>query len=220
MEDRRTANDIRIDRRRGCQPSPPRRPPHPRPLSQTRSSCFFPTSSAPLRRSSNGPGNCHSHVPYFLRTFVRSGGLPQHVPWRLARTLPQHMPSSLPGHPCLPGPAKSCFPPPGLSEGSLSVNARSFAPGTQRTGSWSHSAGVRVGVGSLNAPPQSRALAPILLFAPPSPTPRPSTCLCHVNRTYFDAGRAVRLLLLCSPVAHLPPIPGDTESSFGDCLRW
>ncbi|KAJ7511812.1 hypothetical protein B0H11DRAFT_2214686 [Mycena galericulata] len=62
----------------------------------------------------------------------------------VATSLPlygQHMPSSLPGHPCLPGPAKLCFPPPGLSEGSLSVNACSFAPGTRRTGSWSPSAG-------------------------------------------------------------------------------
>ncbi|KAJ7455237.1 hypothetical protein B0H11DRAFT_2244529 [Mycena galericulata] len=63
-------------------------------------------------------------------------------------------------------------------------------------------------------------VAPIPLFAPPSPTPRPSTHLCQVNRTYVDAGRPVRLLLLHSPVTHLPPIPGDTESSFGDCLRW
>ncbi|KAJ7508506.1 hypothetical protein B0H11DRAFT_1965386 [Mycena galericulata] len=142
MEDRRTANDIRIDRRRGCQLSPPRRPPRPRPLSQTRSSCFFPTSLAPLRRSSNGPGNCHSRVPYFLRTFARSGGLPQHVPWRLARTLPSPPRCHFTANTCLP----PCLDTPAFlgprNRGSLSVNTCSFAPGTRRTGSWSPSAGV------------------------------------------------------------------------------
>ncbi|KAJ7440927.1 hypothetical protein B0H11DRAFT_529778 [Mycena galericulata] len=65
--------------------------------------------------------------------------------------------------------------------------------------------------------PLTRPLLPLPLLSSPSgaplrPAPRSRTRWGHVHRTYVDAGRAVRLLLLRSPVTHPPPIPNDAES--------